>query len=1078
MAVKKRTITIVLISAAAIVVLFASAWFYASSQLARLDSHKEFITKTIKEKLHRDITYETSTASITLRDGLCLQFTNVAIMEKDRSSDFLNVKKAFFRVKIIPFFINKIVFREVILEQPAISLKRDRAGILNIADLLEQEEKKTAVELQKLTVKNGRVSFFDQAFSEKGLLTSLDNVNCWVDSSIFGNTSYFNIAASVIETENKAGLLLNGTFSPAFSEMPVLERTLNASMRIKGAHIHQYDYYLKHYTPIQKLAGYLNANIKLSGKLSDFTSKGSIAVKDGLIVYPQVFDGKLQSKNMDVNYTLDCNTGKLTLNLTHLKIDNFEAKGNFAISDMDKGDPLLEANAETPVFYYKEIKSYIPWKIIPQGVGDYIKTHVKDGNFRLVDGKLSGRKSQIADFNKKENAGLLYVHAEVVKGIFEADSSMPVFHDINGILELKNRQFSLKNMKAHMGSSPCTLDGNISDFALPTPVIYTAAMTLHPDRNEILWLIGKEKFRELDFRGPSTLLLSGKGTVKDYHISAQWDLTGAEYAYPDVMEKPSARKNRFTAEMILNEHAVNLSSFDYSLPPAQITGSALINFSGGIPLSFKIRSKAFDVRKAEPIFPVLKSYSPSGMCLIDVDGKGDLSDPVSIQWKGDVSLTDVSFNPMLSIKPVSGLTGKAFFKQHGMETSLFEARIGESDIQGKLSMDDVHKPEFRFRFKSDLLRTADLGLQSPEGDTNLNNVKGQMAVKNETIHVDNLSFGLGQSIFNVSGNIHNWTHPEITLALTSPYINSDDMTRLLSLTYPKKEDSSSSDLKFNATLLVDAGTVKGADFKKLDAVLKYAPGIVQIEKLETDVFEGKINTTGMVDIHPDGQNHYEMNIAADGISLEKIQRYMELGDRVITGKLSLKGDVAATGGDADDIKKTLTGKIRMRADKGVLKKFSILSKIFSLLNIYQLFKLQLPDMAKDGMPYSKITANMSVGKGVLSTEDFFIDSDAMKISGSGKIDYLKKKQNLIVGVHPLQTLDIIAAKIPIAGWVITDEKGNLITVHFKVDGSWDNPDVTPIPVKSIARGTLDMFLRFFELPGKLITDTGEVILGH
>jgi uncharacterized protein YhdP len=282
----------------------------------------------------------------------------------------------------------------------------------------------------------------------------------------------------------------------------------------------------------------------------------------------------------------------------------------------------------------------------------------------------------------------------------------------------------------------------------------------------------------------------------------------------------------------------------------------------------------------------------------------------------------------------------------------------------------------------------------------------------------------------------------------------------------------------NATLLVDAGTVKGADFKNLDAILKYTPGILQIEKMETGVFEGTIKTKGRVDIHTGGQNHYAMNVVADGISLEKIQRYLEIGDRVVTGKLSLKGDVTATGDSADDIKKTLTGKIQMRADKGVLKKFSVLSKIFSLLNVYQLFKLQLPDMAKDGMPYKKITANMSFKDGVLSTEDLFIDSDSMRVSGAGKTDYLRKKHDFIVGVHPLQTVDRIAARVPIAGWVITDEKGNLITVHFKVEGSWDEPDVTPIPAKSIARGTLDMFLRFFELPEKLITDTGEVILGH
>ena len=102
----------------------------------------------------------------------------------------------------------------------------------------------------------------------------------------------------------------------------------------------------------------------------------------------------------------------------------------------------------------------------------------------------------------------------------------------------------------------------------------------------------------------------------------------------------------------------------------------------------------------------------------------------------------------------------------------------------------------------------------------------------------------------------------------------------------------------------------------------------------------------------------------------------------------------------------------------------------------------------------------------------------MQISAVGKVDLLKEELDNIVGVHPLHTLDKIVAKIPVAGWLLTDEKGNLITVHFKVDGKWDDPKVTPIPVQSVAQGTLDIFRRLFQLPEKLITDTGEVILGH
>jgi uncharacterized protein YhdP len=233
-----------------------------------------------------------------------------------------------------------------------------------------------------------------------------------------------------------------------------------------------------------------------------------------------------------------------------------------------------------------------------------------------------------------------------------------------------------------------------------------------------------------------------------------------------------------------------------------------------------------------------------------------------------------------------------------------------------------------------------------------------------------------------------------------------------------------------------------------------------------------------VDLYPDGQNHYAANFSVDRVSVEKIERFLEIKDRMSSGNLSLTGDLSATGRNADDLKKTAAGTFQAKAEKGVVKKSPIFFKIFSFLNVFQLTKFQLPDIVKQGMSYNTVTAHLFLKNGVLSSEDFFFDSDSMQISSVGKIDILKKEIDCIAAVHPLQTVDRIVTKIPVAGWLLTDEKGKLVTVHFEIDGKWDAPNVSPIPAQSISKGTLDIFRRFFQLPEKLITDTGEVILGH
>ncbi|MFZ2398680.1 MAG: hypothetical protein WAW31_08440, partial [Smithella sp.] len=273
MAIKKRTVVIVVIlSAITLTALFASAWFYASYKLSRLDSYKESIMQAVVEKLNRNITYETGKASLSLSDGLFLQFTNLVVKEKGSSLDFLNVKNASLKVKVFPLLINRVVFREIILNEPRVALKRDKAGVLNIADLLEKKEDENAPKFRKFIIEKGSMTFLDESASEQGLLTSLENFQCRIDSTFWTKISYFNIKTSVIEDKNKAELVLNGFYRPAPLEKPFYESKVRASVQIKGADIKHYGAYLKKYTPFEKMAGYVNADIKFSGRFSDFKS--------------------------------------------------------------------------------------------------------------------------------------------------------------------------------------------------------------------------------------------------------------------------------------------------------------------------------------------------------------------------------------------------------------------------------------------------------------------------------------------------------------------------------------------------------------------------------------------------------------------------------------------------------------------------------------------------------------------------------------------------------------------------------------------------------------------------------------
>jgi hypothetical protein len=53
-----------------------------------------------------------------------------------------------------------------------------------------------------------------------------------------------------------------------------------------------------------------------------------------------------------------------------------------------------------------------------------------------------------------------------------------------------------------------------------------------------------------------------------------------------------------------------------------------------------------------------------------------------------------------------------------------------------------------------------------------------------------------------------------------------------------------------------------------------------------------------------------------------------------------------------------------------------------------------------------------------------------------------------------------------------------VTAYFEAKGNWENPQVRAIPVKALASGVFNIFKRVFQLPAKLVTDTGEVFMGR
>ena len=213
-----------------------------------------------------------------------------------------------------------------------------------------------------------------------------------------------------------------------------------------------------------------------------------------------------------------------------------------------------------------------------------------------------------------------------------------------------------------------------------------------------------------------------------------------------------------------------------------------------------------------------------------------------------------------------------------------------------------------------------------------------------------------------------------------------------------------------------------------------------------------------------------LRVSGHAEDVDALEVYRELLNQksILRGKL--RGDFYLQGEIGSNYLPSSYGRFNVQIRDGVLHEFPILSKVFSLLNVSQIFALQLPDMDLEGMPYNNLTGNLEIKNGILKSEDLAIQSEAMNQSYSGQLDLNNKEINMNVALHPFGTIDKIVRRIPVAGWLLTGEDEALLTAHFSVEGKTDNVSVQLMPLDTISEPTLGLLKRTLQLPFKLVED--------
>ena len=1108
----KKRILIICVTLVGILIAGGLFVVYFYKQIQNLEAYRPTIVDYAKKALDRDIQYASGHVSFGFWPALT--FEKVAIMEKNGRDHFASAARLTVSVALLPYLLErKIILTDIDLQQPHIVIVRDKLGKWNIDDLMETKKGPT-VELGGLTVQEGNVTFRDLWISPEGIQTDFKDVRLKIDHLQREKKASFQLAAVLSEKVRKVRLGMEGSFYIPRHPEPLINGRIDSRLRIQELDLATCWPYYGGKVPFQQLAGLLNADIVVKGQKQEFTSSGTIELKNVKFHYPRVFPGPLTPASLRLVYDLKRTSDEISLSKTELAVDDVRIKGQGTIRELGKEDPIIDIKATLGPFDLEKYGQYVPYGIIPPGTSTFIREHIRAGIFHIQESSLKGRLSQLRKWGAAGHDNLLVVKTSVAKGVVGFGNSTPVFNGITGELVFMERDIHFNQMTGYFGASPVSLTGKIAGYPPPEPATYPFTATVQPTNRELAWLMGEDLFKKLSFSGNTTLKLSGLGTLANYRLNGEWNLTPALYRYGDVMIKTAGQRNQLDFVAAIRDGKLQMDPFNYSLGTLVLSGTLTSPLKDAKqPYSMSFRTKTVNLSDLQSCFPELKRRQAEGLAQAVISGEGGGKAGTPDRWRGDISLQGTSFHLSENMKIIKDVNGSIHLEGEKATSSRLFGRYGETPFTVGGEVKDFKAPAFSLTFSLPFFYPEDFGYRSLPTGYQIRDISGDVSFRNDLWQVRSLSAKLNDAVVTAKGSVQAGRERVISGDVSFSYLKGEELAAVMRLEKTgdgktggppismqasvraaagKLGDLSFSDLRadlaynakkpdspplLKATVRAVGGKLDELLFKDLHADLGYKSDKLELSSLTWAMQDGRGTAKGSTQFGAASSQRHQYQFQLDRVPAEALFWTAEKReqDRRVKGTVTATGDLTATGKTAAELKASTAGTVKMDIEKGIIRNVNALYKIFSVLNMSQLLRLKLPDMTADGMPYNSITATMLFKNGIMTSNDFYIDSDAMNILAMGSMDIVQENIDLKVGLQPLQTVDKIVSRIPVAGWILTDENRKFITVYFDVKGPMKAPEVRAIPGRELSAEGLDMVKKVFKLPKKLITDTGEVL---
>ncbi|ABA89597.1 hypothetical protein Pcar_2358 [Syntrophotalea carbinolica DSM 2380] len=1036
-----------------------------------LNAYRESLANRLSIALDQPVSI--GSAHMSWRQGPAFNIRDIRIGEPLTESGG-DIAHLFLHPRLLPLLMGKVVFDDMIIERPIYHARLLSSSSDTGTDLptIPLRALLQTIQVHNLTIIDGQLRL-ENAQDDRHPLAPLqiNAINLNVRNLLTGRPGKLNIHAELPQKEGLATLDVKGktTFDTNLGNW----RQIKGQLRLQMENIatEQLRSWLSLPEATPALSGRASLELNADGSAaSGLHFSASLSGKNLQLAWPGRYAKPPAVKKVTVSGTWVAAQNINRVTDLDLYLDTLNIRGHFSLQ-RDKEQPWLEGTLACSPLQLSDIRRFLPDRIRLSEQA-LLHTNLDRGTVQIHDLRFAGPLSHF----KQAGAPLPITHTRTTLSDARLQlPSFPALEQVNCTLTLTEGLLHLSQGKATLLQQPVRFNATTEHLLQDDMSMSFSADWDAPA--QALWqgLPGTDKLSG-KAGGVIPVSLSLNGAPGNFRTTMQASLAGCALEVPGILSKKAGSPGDLRVSGHQQKNRWILDQGQFNLVPFRLNFSGQLDMGHQNPLALQWELSPTDLQEAGKLIPALSTYHTTGTLGLTGQLTGPLATP---EFSGQARLTDAGFALDSIEADVKAINGSISIKNQECHFTGVKARLGQSAVtlEGKLT--GISDPIFRLRVRAPQIRAEELIF--PGSHVVFHNMDGSMTFNHDAIRYQNIRFDLQDSRKLHLDGIQRHTHPTtVELDIHAEQASIDEVLALWEKDSASPPEATNEETDHNAVLKIRAAVDKGhygpLIFSDATGLIAAQDNVVTIKPLNFRAASGSAQAEIIID-----NNHEQLsmlNIAAELNDMDAAHLHNQWFRHpgLITGKLS--GRLQLQGPAGPDLLSQGTGQANIRIKDGVLHKFSFLSKVFSLLNISQLFNLHLPDMASKGMPFNVLDGSLQLQDGILSSEDLTVASNAMDLSLVGSYDLPQDDLDLLMGVKPFGTVDKVVSKIPLAGWILTGDNKALITAHFQIRGPSAEPEVKAIPVTSVSKKVLGIFQRVLGLPGKVVSDVGKLFQGE